>query len=189
MVGLIGASPLRAFRTGQRYSKNCLLVKNHRIVVIYWQEFFIISKKKLMYLTRKANIFGEVNCHMYTIEWQKRRLLHDHILIWLKDSLHFQRVDDFNSVEIPNPQEDPDCSCIRTKQMVHGPCGSINPHSPYIKDGICTKRYPSPFLKEIQTGQDGYPLYRSRSSQDGGFTASMNFRGSQVSLDNTWIAS
>ncbi|GBN09155.1 hypothetical protein AVEN_240526-1 [Araneus ventricosus] len=124
---------------------------------------------------------------MYTIEWQKRGLPHVHILIWLKDSSHVHRVYDFISAEILNPQEDPDLFFIVKKQMVHGTCGSINPRSPCMKDGICTKRYPRLFLKETQTGQDGYPLYRRRSSQDGGFTANINCRGSEVSLDNTWI--
>ncbi|GBN74932.1 hypothetical protein AVEN_143120-1 [Araneus ventricosus] len=44
-----------------------------------------------------------------------------------------------------------------------------------------------PFLKETQTGQDGSPLYRRRSSQDGGFTANISFRGLEVSVDNTRI--
>ncbi|XP_035231995.1 uncharacterized protein LOC118203811 [Stegodyphus dumicola] len=46
---------------------------------------------------------------------------------------------------------------------------------------------PRQFLKETQTGQDGYPLYRRRSPADGGFTASINLRGSEVSVDNAWI--
>ncbi|GBN69686.1 hypothetical protein AVEN_182816-1, partial [Araneus ventricosus] len=37
---------------------------------------------------------------MYTIEWQKRGLPHAQILIWLKDSLFFHRVDGINSAEI-----------------------------------------------------------------------------------------
>ncbi|GBO39812.1 hypothetical protein AVEN_45311-1 [Araneus ventricosus] len=43
------------------------------------------------------------------------------------------------------------------------------------------------FLKETQTGQDEYPQYRRRSSQDGGFTANITFRGLEVSVGNTWI--
>ncbi|GBM08947.1 hypothetical protein AVEN_57483-1 [Araneus ventricosus] len=71
--------------------------------------------------------------------------------------------------------------------MVHGPCESVNPHSPCMKDGICTKQYPRPLLKETQTGQDGYPLYRRRSTENWRFNASINFRGSEVSLNNTWV--
>ncbi|GBM55091.1 hypothetical protein AVEN_55974-1 [Araneus ventricosus] len=49
------------------------------------------------------------------------------------------------------------------------------------------KAIPSLFLKETQTGQDGYSLYRRRSSQDGGLTANVSFQGLEVSVDNTWI--
>ncbi|GBN76206.1 hypothetical protein AVEN_195712-1 [Araneus ventricosus] len=103
------------------------------------------------------------------------------------EDLHFHRVDDFISAEISNSQEDPDLFCIVTQQMVHGPCGSLNPHSQFIKDGICTKQYPRPFLKETQTGQGGYPLFRHRSSEDGGVTANISFRRLEVSVDNTWV--
>ncbi|GBM11676.1 hypothetical protein AVEN_16976-1 [Araneus ventricosus] len=43
------------------------------------------------------------------------------------------------------------------------------------------------FLKETETGQDGYPLYRRMSSQDGEFTANINFRGLEVSVDNCTV--
>ncbi|GBL75682.1 hypothetical protein AVEN_154992-1 [Araneus ventricosus] len=52
---------------------------------------------------------------------------------------------------------------------------------------FCTKRYPSHFLEETQTVQEVYPLYRRWCSQDEGFTANISFRGSEVSVDNTWI--
>ncbi|XP_054719277.1 uncharacterized protein LOC129228620 [Uloborus diversus] len=91
---------------------------------------FHMKQKMLMNLISKGNIFGSVQCFMYTIEWQKRGLPHAHILVWLRDKIHAQRVDEFISAEFPNPQEDPGLfNCIRT-QMVHGPCGIINPNSP-----------------------------------------------------------
>ncbi|GFQ92396.1 ATP-dependent DNA helicase [Trichonephila clavata] len=71
--------------------------------------------------------------------------------------------------------------------MVHGPCGVINPFSPCMKIGRCTKRYPRDFLKETQTGRDGYPLYRRRRPEDGGFPTVINVRHSEVVVDNRWI--
>ena len=68
-----------------------------------------------MGLITKAKIFGEVRCHMYTIEWQKRGLPHAHILVWLRDTLHVHRVDDFISAEIPDPEEDPELFSTVTK--------------------------------------------------------------------------
>ncbi|GFR12144.1 ATP-dependent DNA helicase [Trichonephila clavata] len=143
--------------------------------------------KILMNLINKGKFFGVVQCYMYTIEWQKRGLPHAHILVWLQETLHVHKVDDFISAEIPNPEEDPELFNCITTQMVHGPCGAIKPFSPCMKDGKCTKRYPRDFLKETQTGKDGYPLYRRRRPEDGGFSAVMNVRHSDVVVDNRWI--
>ncbi|GFR31364.1 helitron_like_N domain-containing protein [Trichonephila clavata] len=63
-----------------------------------------------MNLINKGKFFGVVQCYMYTIEWQKRGLPHAHILVWLQETLHVHKVDDFISAEIPNPEEDLSCS-------------------------------------------------------------------------------
>jgi hypothetical protein len=148
---------------------------------------FHLKQKILMNLITKGKIFGDVQCHMYTIEWQKRGLPHAHILVWLKQKIHSDRVDQFISAEIPNLEEDPQLYACITTQMVHGPCGNINPHSPCMKDGKCTKRYPRAFLTDTQTGHDGYPLYRRRSPEDGGLTANIVVRRAEVVVDNRWI--
>ncbi|XP_067936872.1 uncharacterized protein [Watersipora subatra] len=68
---------------------------------------FHLKLKQLMdYITTGA-IFGAVQCHMYTIEWQKRGLPHAHILIWLCDRIRPEQVDCVISAEIPNRVEDP----------------------------------------------------------------------------------
>ncbi|GFT29872.1 ATP-dependent DNA helicase [Trichonephila clavipes] len=136
--------------------------------------------KILMNLITKGKIFGIVQCYMYTIEWQKRGVQHAHILA------HVHKVDDF-SAEIPNPEEDPELfSCITT-QIIHGPCRVIDPFSPCMKDGRCTKRYPQDILKETQTGKDGYPLYHRRKPEDGGFSTVIKVQHSEVIVDNRWI--
>lgn len=103
---------------------------------------------------------------MYSVEWQKRGLPHTHILIWLLNKLHSNEVDDIISAEIPDPVTDPHLHDIVTKQMVHGPCGALNPLSPCMADGKCTKRYPRPLVAETVTENDGYPVYRRRSKED-----------------------
>ncbi|XP_067930983.1 uncharacterized protein [Watersipora subatra] len=152
---------------------------------------FHLNLKQLMdYITTGA-IFGAVRCHMYTIEWQKRGLPHAHILIWLCDRIRPEQVDCVISAEIPNRVEDLELFEIVTKHMVHGPCGQLNPGSPCMKDGTCTKKYPKALIKDTVTGIDEYLLYRRRSDDDGGFTKQHTLRAVgeayDITLDNRWI--
>lgn len=128
----------------------------------------------------KGQIFGEIRCYMFSVEWQKRGLPHAHILLWQKNCLTPDSIDKIICAEVPDPLVDPKLYEIVKSNMIHGPCGSYNYKSPCMKDGKCTKRYPRPLLKETQTGDDGYPLYRRQSPSDGGFT--VNILG--MDLDN-----
>ncbi|XP_044587019.1 uncharacterized protein LOC123266682 [Cotesia glomerata] len=67
--------------------------------------------------------------------------------------------------------------------MIHGPCGSFNRNSLCMVDSTCKKKYPKHFLKETQTGEDGYPKYRRRSPEDGGVTTIIN----GINIDNRWV--
>ena len=99
------------------------------------------KQKKLMDLITKENCFGTVRCYTYTIEWQKRRLPHAHILVWLKEKVHANQIDSLISAELPNPEDDPVLYNIVKSQMVHGPCGVLNLRSPCMNDGKCCKKY------------------------------------------------
>ncbi|KAG3019640.1 hypothetical protein PC120_g9774 [Phytophthora cactorum] len=46
--------------------------------------------------------------------------------------------------------------------MMHGPCGSLKPDSPCMKDGRCTKGFPKPLAEVTRGNVDGYPVYRRR---------------------------
>ncbi|GBM64702.1 hypothetical protein AVEN_175198-1 [Araneus ventricosus] len=86
----------------------------------------------------------------------KRGLLHAHILICLKDSLHVQRVDDSISADIPNPQQNPvGARTMRKHRSTFSMHERWNLH----------KAIPTPILKETKTGRNGYPLYRHRVLQ------------------------
>lgn len=148
---------------------------------------FKLKLTKLMDLIVKSQIYGEVQCFMYTIEWQKRGLPHAHILIWLKEKIHSDHIDKIISAEIPDKEEDPLLFEVITTSMIHGPCGTFNPKSPCMKDGHCTKRYPRNFLMETQTGQDGYPAYRRRKPEDGGHVATVKIKQRHVQIDNRWV--
>ncbi|UYV67668.1 hypothetical protein LAZ67_5001525, partial [Cordylochernes scorpioides] len=135
----------------------------------------------------KNHIYGPTHCWMYSIEWQKRGTPHAHILIWLEEKILPTQIDNIISAELPDPQEDPELYQIIKKYMIHGPCGAQNPHSPCIKDGKCTKKYPRDLVHDTQTGGDGYPLYRRRKPEDGGHTATIklnhvDFEGSDMAV-------
>ena len=70
---------------------------------------------KFMDVLTKGKVFGEVQCYMYTIEWQKRGLPHMHLLLWLKQKLQANDIDSVISAEIPNVHEDPILFEIVTK--------------------------------------------------------------------------
>ncbi|XP_067131955.1 uncharacterized protein [Centruroides vittatus] len=144
---------------------------------------FRLKVKKVMDLLIKGKIFGEVRCYMYSTEWQKRGLPHIHILLWLQHRITPDQIDNIICAEIPNPDRDPELYEIVKSNMIHGPCGSLNRNSPCMKDNSCSKRYPKALIKETQTGDDGYPQYRRRSLDDGGF--SVNIKG--VAIDNRWV--
>ncbi|XP_062714405.1 uncharacterized protein LOC115261339 [Aedes albopictus] len=145
------------------------------------------KQQKLIDVITKGHVFGVVRCWMYTIEWQKRGLPHSHNLIWLVSKLQPAEIDEVISAELPNPVEDPELSAVVTKNMIHGPCGNLNPNSPCMKDRKCTKKYPRNFIEETQTGNDGYPVYRRRAPKDGGRTTKLKIRNTEIEIDNRWI--
>lgn len=151
---------------------------------------FKLKLDKMMAAITKSCIFGETQCWMYSIEWQKRGLPHAHILIWLKEKIRSTDIDKIISAEIPNRVEDPILFEVVTKNMIHGPCGSINNRSPCMVDGRCSKKFPRSLLQETQTGKDGYPLYKRRKPGDGGFTFKIrphNSSGEEIEIDNSWV--
>ncbi|CAE1250276.1 unnamed protein product [Acanthosepion pharaonis] len=111
---------------------------------------------------------------MYTVEWQKRGLPHDHILLWLNDKVDANKIDDFISAEIPDPALDPLLHEIIKNNIIHGPCGANYEKGPCWSSGpTCAKGYPRKFISETQTTTDGYPLYRRRSPTEGGRTVTV----------------
>ena len=134
----------------------------------------------------KGRGFGKVKCYVYAIEWQKRGLPHVHLLIWFRNRIRPEQIDQFVCAEIPDPVTDPVLYGIVTKHMVHGPCGAGFPNSPCMDGQNCTKRYPRPFCNQTVQDGEGYPRYRRRSPRDGGHTKAIHKRRNKVRyvLDN-----
>ncbi|GBM76824.1 hypothetical protein AVEN_182486-1 [Araneus ventricosus] len=118
---------------------------------------------KLIHIITKSCIYGDVNCWMYSIEWQKRDFPRAHILIRLKEKIRRADVHNFIRAEIPDIQKGPVLFEIASKHMIYGPCGALNMKYPCMKDKKCPKRYRREMICETQTAEDGYPLYRRRN--------------------------
>ncbi|GFT70108.1 helitron_like_N domain-containing protein [Trichonephila clavipes] len=140
--------------------------------------------KCLMDFIIKHHVFGETRCWMYSIERQKRGLPHAYILVWLINKITPDQIDQIISAEIPDKHIDPNLFDVVTKDMIHGPCGAFNNNSPCMSDGKCTKRYPKKLVSDTITGNDGYPLHRRRSVEDGGKSVVLKVRNIDIEVDN-----
>lgn len=143
--------------------------------------------KSLMDFITKQHVFGKTRCWMYSVEWQKRGLPHAHILIWLADKITPNEIDDVISAEIPHQVADPTLFEVVTTNMIHGPCGAFNMRSPCMVDGKCSKRYPKALISDTIHGDDGYPLYRRRSTNDNGRSFIKIIGNEPLEIDNRWV--
>ena len=154
---------------------------------------FRLKVQKLLDMLKSEMVFGKPQAWLYSIEWHKRGLPHCHLLLWLSAEHRItpDKIDDVICAEIPDPSIDPELNQIVMSNMVHGPCGCINPNSPCMQDGHCSKRYPKQYMSETQLGADSYPLYRRRSPDSGGQVSNINMRirgsGVDQEIDNRWI--
>ncbi|XP_053945028.1 uncharacterized protein LOC128854731 [Anastrepha ludens] len=96
-------------------------------------------------------------------------------------------IDTVISAEIPDQTIDPGLFEVVTKNLIHGPCGDINRNSPCMIDGKCSKRFPKQMIAETITGDDGYPQYRRRSTEDNGKSTVIKLQNQDVEIDNRWI--
>lgn len=84
---------------------------------------------------------------MYVVEYQKRGLLHAHMLIWFDPAAknYFNKnIDKFISAKIPDEDLDPHGYAAVKQYMIHEPCGVEFNKSPCMKDNKCTRGFPKP---------------------------------------------
>ncbi|GBN05713.1 hypothetical protein AVEN_207660-1 [Araneus ventricosus] len=126
----------------------------------------------------KRNLFGRVISYIYVTEFQKRGLPHAHILLTLDSYSKIRTKDDIDkyvSAELTDPIADPTLFQIITRCMFHGPCGTLNPNSPCMREGMCTKQYP----KKTEENVNGYPMYQRKCTE--------YVRVGRHDLDNRWV--
>ena len=143
---------------------------------------FKLKKDQLIDDLVHGGVLGTMVAYMYVIEFQKRGLPHAHILLIIADHDRLKTaamVDNVVSAELPPSPDDTDNPVAKKQRqmlqeivignMIHGPCGTLNPSSPCMENGKCSKKFPKEFLKQTVLDPDNfYATYKRRSPGDGG---------------------
>ena len=160
------------------------------------------QKDQLMNDLVKGDLLGKHIAHLAVVEWQKRGLPHVHILLIVADQDDLRTSEDVDkaiSAELPlDPNEQglsneekmqrQELEKIVTTNMIHGPCGTLNPSAPCMKDNKCTKGFPKPFLAHtVVDSNTTYATYRRRCPADGGRTIQLVRRNTTFTADNSFI--
>jgi len=153
---------------------------------------FNMKLKELMEDITKRHIFGRCVGHVQVIEFQKRGLPHAHILIHLHPEDKPRTADDYDNIvcaELPNPHVHPILYGIITSNMLHGPCGCINPQSVCMDPdtNTCTKHFPKLLTERTVDSAGSYPQYRRRDKPDHNFVKKRSDGTIAYVLDNTWV--
>ncbi|KAL7532184.1 hypothetical protein ACHAWF_004043 [Thalassiosira exigua] len=123
------------------------------------------------------HIFGKAIARAHTIEFQKRGFPHAHIVCWLapETGKHMDpdRLDEIICAEIPDKEDDPVLFELVTKFMLHGPCGPEYPDHACMqgRDGFYRFNFSKDFVLLTQLSNNGYPLHRRRSPEEGGHSS------------------
>ena len=149
-----------------------------------------------------GQIFGKVPAYLWVIEFQKRGLPHTHILVILAEDDRINssaEIDSVISAELPpDPALFPLGSDQRAQaerlqsfvlqNMIHGPCGKMNPKSPCMVDGKCSKGYPKQFCDKTAVNPDNtYPEYQRLEPSKGGRSIIITKDGRSYEIDNRWV--
>ncbi|KAL7132310.1 hypothetical protein ABFS83_12G064800 [Erythranthe nasuta] len=126
---------------------------------------FKMKLDSMMTEIKKGRIFGRIRAYVCTNEFQKRGLPHALILLWLHNDdkpKNPEEIDRIICAEISDEENDRKMYQLVEKYMIHGPCGQANLKSPCMKDIVCTKRFPKPFVQRTESDADGFTVYRRR---------------------------
>jgi hypothetical protein len=104
-------------------------------------------------------------------------------------------VDNVISAELPPDPETADNDADKEQMrrlekivltnMIHGPCGQLNPKAPCMEEAKCTKKFPKPYQKYTTVDAvSSFPTYRRRSPEDGGRVITLTRGGFTFQVTN-----
>ncbi|XP_022041196.1 uncharacterized protein LOC110943770 [Helianthus annuus] len=128
---------------------------------------FKIKINHLIQDFKKHKFFGEIQAIIYTIEFQKRGLPHAHICLFLSAESKFptaKEIDLVISAEIPDKETDAKLYELVKQFMIHGPCGTDNPHCPCMVNLKCSKKFPKKYVDETCVDSEEYTIYCRRQT-------------------------
>ncbi len=98
-------------------------------------------------------VLGTALADIHVVEWQKRGLPHDHILIILRSQDKLHDNNDYDWIvcaELLDKSTHPKLYNIVTSHMLHGPCGALHPSCACMVNGACSKGYPKTFQPQTE---------------------------------------
>ncbi len=144
---------------------------------------FKIKLKELINDIHKKHILGRTIAGIYVIEFQKRGLLHAHILIFFTKDCKPHMVEDVDcmiNAELSNLEINMLAHEMVAKCMMHGPCRTAFPNAPCMEESKCKKQYPRKFQSETMTDVNRYPIYQRKDTR-----RTLLVHG--VELNNRWV--
>ena len=140
------------------------------------------KKDALMNDLVQGGLLGKAVAHLSMVEFQKRGLPHVHILVIVAEDDRLtigDQVDSVITAELPPDPAETDNEHEREQRqrlqdivltnMIHGPCGALNPRCPCMEDGKCTKKFPKEYRQHtLVDPANGFPTYMRRPPHDGG---------------------
>jgi hypothetical protein len=103
---------------------------------------FKIKLKELINDIHKNHILGRTIVGIYVVEFQKRGLLHVHILIFFIEDYKPHTVEDVDciiSAKLLNSKTNKLAHETVARCMMHGPCGAAFPNALCMEEGKCKK--------------------------------------------------
>ncbi len=110
-------------------------------------------------------VLGTAVADIHVVEWQKRGLPHDHILIILRSQDQPHDNNEYDRIvcaELPDKSTHLELYNIVTSRMLHGPCGALHPSCGCMVNGACNKGYPKTFQPQTEDSIGSYPTYQRR---------------------------